>query len=520
MTVAKRKLESDDQWMTQLEFGGYYRVFSRVEWQVYDRTLTCRITPVRPGFHSFRTEFSLDAGATWSQDSVSDAWVMVDPPQLDGLRMYSMVPTASGTIADWKTDLNRIRSMGFNAVHVLPITARDASQSPYAAKDLFSIDPSYMIEGAPLDGLSQIEGFIEHAASLGIRLCFDLVLNHVGVTSAMVERAPDWIVPDENQPDRLKRAGFWDTGIWRTWNDLVLINYEHPSETVRSEIWDYMTAYALFWAKYASDTGGLVRFDNLHSSDPRFMLSVADAMYAAYPGVGILAEYFTDDDTLINTVPEWGLNLLLATPWGYKFTPQLRDYLKYIHRMSGHVRFFMPVTSHDSGSPAQEFGSVDSTVPRYVAAALLGTGATGMPQGVEYAESRRLEFIGAACKIEFPPVARFGEFITRVNAILAENAAFRCGENCHFVDDAHPAVIAAFRDSADPGGAGFLVACNFDIYNTQHIVADLTQFLGSHGPFECIELLSGQSRSYAESRVEIALEPCGAQVLEFPRTED
>ena len=152
-----------------------------------------------------------------------------------------------------------------------------------------------------------------------------------------------------------------------------------------------------------------------------------------------------DETTLLHTGPKWGLNLNLATPWNYKFVPQLRDYLNYIHRVSMHIRYFMPITSHDSGAPAQEFGSADSTVPRYVAAALLGTGATGIIQGVEFGEKERIKFIGRKKKMSYPSVPRFAQFIGKVNAILTDYPAFRHGENCQFIDNGHPAIIAAFR---------------------------------------------------------------------------
>jgi hypothetical protein len=303
---------------------------------------------------------------------------------------------------------------------------------------------------------------------------------------------------------------------WRTWDDLVLINYEHPSEAIRFEIRAYMTDYALFWAKYANDTGGFVRFDNLHGSDPDFVNGLTSALHAEYPEVGILAEYFTDESTLLRTGPQWGLNLNLATPWNFKFVPQLREYLKYMHRVSERIRYFMPITSHDSGSPAQEFGGADSTVPRYVAAALLGTGATGMPQGVEFGEKERINFIGRHPRMPYPAEARFASIIGRVNSILADHKAFRCGENCQFVDDGHPAIIAAFRRDAPTQSLGFLVACNFDIRDSQRITVDLTPHLQRDGPFMCRELLSGETRVVPHPRLELLLPPCGAQVLMFP----
>ena len=151
--------------------------------RVDDKTLTCRITPNHPGLHSLRAEFSQDRGKTWPRYTVPDAWVLVDPPQVDGLRVYSLIPTVSGTVADWKADLKRISAMGFNAIHLLPLTTLDTSESPYSARDLFDIDPSYLVKSSRRDGLSQLEDFISEAQKLNIRLIFDLVLNHVGVDS-------------------------------------------------------------------------------------------------------------------------------------------------------------------------------------------------------------------------------------------------------------------------------------------------------------------------------------------------
>ena len=481
-------------------------------------TLVCRVIPKWAGLHSFRAEFSMDKGTSWLRDSVPDAWILIDPPQVDCLCLYTMIPTVSGSLADWKDDLKRIREMGFNAVHLLPITTLDTSESPYAARDLFDIDQSYLAEGSKQDGLSQLEEYIEEAKTLNIRLCFDLVLNHVGVHSTMAQRAPDWIIPDPDQHDGFKRARYWSNQGWCNWNDLILINYEHPSEEIRSEIWAYMTDYTLFWAKFANDTEGFVRFDNLHSSNPDFVQSLTSTLHSEYPKVGIIAEYFTDETTLLHTGPKWGLNLNLATPWNYKFVPQLREYLNYIHRVSRHIRYFMPITSHDSGAPAQEFGNADSTVPRYVAAALLGTGATGIIQGVEFGEKERINFIGRKNKMIYPDIPRFAQFIRQVNAILTNNPAFRRGENCQFVDNGHPAIIAAFRKETGPEEFGFLVVCNFDIQIPQSIEINLSPFLGTNGPFPCIELLSGESQIFPNSLVRLQLPLCSAKVLRFSKS--
>jgi len=410
--------------------------------------------------------------------------------------------------------------MGFNAVHLLPVTMLDTSESPYAAYDFFGIDPGYLDPASRKDGLQQIEEFVAEARRLNIRLCFDIVLNHVGQNSLMVKKAPDWIVPDEESPDGLKRAGYWSDTGWNTWDDLVLINYEHPSETIRSEIWSYMSDYALFWAKYANDTGGLLRFDNLHSSHPGFILSITDAIRAEFPDVALLAEFFTDESTLLAKSLTWGLNLNLATPWNFRFVPQLRAYLIYLSRIARQIRFFMPVTSHDSGTPEQEFGSADSTIPRYVAAALMGNGATGITQGVEYAVNEKIEFIGRREKMAFPQEARFGLFIGKVNAIFNTYEAFRRGDNIVFVDNGHDAIIAVYRDDREPGRNGFLILCNFDIHAFHHISVDLSDFLHGKGNIQFRELLSGESGLFYSPFLELNLPPGSAKVFMLTQAEN
>jgi hypothetical protein len=483
--------------------------------RVNEKTFTCRIVPERPGLFSFWAKFSMDGGHTWNHDPVPDAWILVDPQQVDAMRLYSLIPSVSGTIADWSTELTKIKAMGFNTVHLLPLTTLDTSLSPYSARELFAVDSGYLAKGPVRDGLSQLEEFIDNAKALDIHLCFDLVLNHVGANSDMVKRAPEWIVPDVTSPDGMRRARYWSDKGWQLWNDLVLIDYEHPSQKIRSDIWAYMTEYALFWAKYASETNGFVRFDNLHSSDKTFVDSVAKALHAEYPNVAIIAEYFTDAGTLVCSVPTWGLNLILATPWDNRFVPQLRDYLKYIHSIGEHVRFFMPITSHDSGSPAQEFGAVESTIPRYVAAALLGTGATGITQGVEWGLKKRIDFIGRHPRLTHEGQPAFGDFLRRVNDIVATQPAFRRGVNCQFVDNNHHAVIAAFRKDARPGKNGFLVICNFDILNAHPIDIDLSKILATERAVKCVDLLNGKEWTFDKARVSFVVAVCAAHVLMF-----
>jgi glycosidase len=412
----------------------------------------------------------------------------------------------------WKESLQRIKSLGFNAVQILPITELDVSESPYSAKDFFNIDPAFLDPNDRRDGLSQFEDFVEEAARLGLRLCVDLVLNHVGASSKIVKLRPQWIAPDISQPDGMKRAGCWIGTNWHTWGDLVLINYEHPDEDVRHDIWTYMAQYAHFWAYYAHYTGGLVRFDNLHSSDPAFVSVLCKSLRTRFPNLTFLVEFFTDHNTLIERAYEWNLNLLLGTPWEHKFVPQLRGFLDYTHRVFNKTRFITPLSSHDSGSPAQEFGNPNSTIPRYVMCALGGCGATGIVQGVEWGIQSKINFIGRNGTLPPGSGHDYSDLIRRVNAMLAEYPAFQRGGNTKFIDNNHNAIIACLREVTGQDSK-FIVVANFDVTDGQWISLDLAVHFPKARELLVESLLYPNLPSRTTSRLELPMPPCGAQVF-------
>ena len=120
-----------------------------------------------------------------------------------------------------------------------------------------------------------------------------------------------------------------------------------------------------------------------------------------FPDIIVLAELFTSVEETIHLTFEYGLNLLLATTWEHRFVPQLRRYLQQLHSSGGSLRYFSPVTSHDSGTPTEEFGTVLSTIPRLVMAMLMSPGPSGIVQGVEIGLARKFPFVGKKTSHDF-----------------------------------------------------------------------------------------------------------------------
>jgi hypothetical protein len=459
------------------------------------------------GHYYFKARLDKEGSETLSNPK-GYTHLMVDPSGLDNIRLYSFIPNISGSIDDWIADLPRIKALGFNTLHLLPITPMDASQSPYSARSFYGVDERYLKEGG-----ASLEDFVNEAKNLNIGLCFDLVLNHVGVTSDLAKQCPEWIHSDYERVDGLKRAGCWHGDSWLTWEDLALIHYDHPDAVTRQEIWDYMLGVLLHWSAMAEATGGMIRLDNLHSTEPNFLRWAMAKLHQTHPKLIVLGELFASKEEQRSMVLEHGLHLLLATPWDKHYVPDLRNLVRELHEDYPRLKFILPISSHDSGTPTQEFYDVRATVPRYAVSALLNTGATGMCQGVEYGAAQKLEFIGHQGKVAIQGPVEFHDEISDLNQLMEDHSLLRQGGNLHFIDNQHGAILGAYRHSFDPQKPSLVVLINLDLHHEQSIQLQPDDSHLAKG--DQLRNLFGYHRGTMHDLPStIKLPPCGVRLLE------
>ncbi|MBN1546664.1 MAG: hypothetical protein JW902_08405 [Syntrophaceae bacterium] len=468
------------------------------------------------GNYQFKLKYSLDAGKTWYWDRVPYSRVIVDPESLKDIRMYTLIIPVAGTIQDWTERLPEIAALGFNAVHLLPMTSLDITKSPYAAFDLFSIDRTYT-GGKQESGFEDFQEFIKKARELSIRLCYDLVLNHIGTHSRMAQLCPEWIVPDKNEKDGLKRSGCWHMNEWLKWDDLVKIHYDHPHPDVRQDIWNYMKKYALFWAYFADLTGGMIRLDNLHSSHEGFITELLLEMRRTYPNLTVTAEFFTDSNTILKKAAEWQINLFLANQWEYPYANNLRNYIRYIHDIGTKVRLYLPITTHDTGAPAELFGKAEAAIPRYAVTALMGTGQTGIVQGTEFGYPEKINFMGSRDKLLFPQNTLISEGVKTINRILASSPIFHQAGNMDWIDREHGAVLGVLRRSAPESNQGYLIFANLDIQNSYALEVDLSPLVKSKTSLHLENLIDGMHSNIRTDQVSFTIEPCGIKIYKIDR---
>lgn len=440
-----------------------------------------KITFKNCGLFHFRLLYQVANDKCYYWDHESYTRLTIEPQDCNNLSLYTYIPNVSGKIPDWINDFNKIKELGFNAIHLLPITALDKSQSPYSAKDLFSIDPYYY---EPVKNKKEkyfLDALINSCQKNSLKLCIDLVFNHIGIESNVSISNPHWLQADPSEPNGLKRAGCWHNNQWIKWTDLALIDFEHPNENIKNEIWDYMISYALYWADIASQTGGIIRLDNLHSTNFLFIEKALSEIKREFPDLIIQAELFADDYAINKYLSKGNINLMLATPWLNPFASDFRNQIKNLHHIYNERRYIFAVNSHDSDSATEMYGAPEAIIPRYAATALMSTGCTSMVQGAEHGITKKLVFIGYQNRMEVKEIPEIRNALKIINQTKNKFKTFQTGQNIEFIDNENSAILACIRFGEKFYEPDFLIITNFNSQGSQHLSLNLTNYHDKNG---------------------------------------
>jgi len=155
-----------------------------------------------------------------------------------------------GTLQNVTDDLERIKSMGFDFVYLLPIhpislTGRKGSiGSPYAIQDYDAVDEA-------LGTKEDFARLIEKAHSLGLRVMMDIVIHHTGRDHRWVSEHPEYYHHDEE--------GHIINAV-ADWSDVYDLNY--ACEALREELIRMLCGWTRFGVDgFRCDVASLVPLD-------------------------------------------------------------------------------------------------------------------------------------------------------------------------------------------------------------------------------------------------------------------
>ncbi|GJD73278.1 maltotransferase domain-containing protein [Methylobacterium goesingense] len=162
-------------------------------------------------------------------------------PRAEGPRIYNLFPLLVGTVSAWTAELPRIAALGFDWVYLNPFHQTGGSRSLYAVADPDRLDERFRDQDGTSDD-EQIRRFCAAAASHGLQVMTDLVINHTAMDGPLAAQRPDLFLKDsEGRIESPYAVDPDDPSIRTVWGDLAELDYH--SEGARRELTALWSGY-------------------------------------------------------------------------------------------------------------------------------------------------------------------------------------------------------------------------------------------------------------------------------------
>jgi starch synthase (maltosyl-transferring) len=377
-----------------------------------------------------------------------------------GPRIYNLFPLLVGTVSAWRAELPRIAALNFDWVYVNPFHETGGSRSLYAIKDPFRLDARFRDRGGSDE--DQLRAFAEDAASRGLKVMADLVINHTANDAHLVSERPDVYARDAAGAIVNPGAVDPDNPAIRTvWGDLAELDYQRDSAR------EFLVPY---WDGYLAALQDLgirgFRCDAAYKVPPDVWRTLIGNARERDPGCLFAAETLgctLDEatataragfDYLFNSFAWWDLK----QSWALELYEQLRLIAPSIAFPENHD---MPRLAAKAGDDPAEVAA--QLKARYALAAFFSAGVL-MPIGYEWGARRDLHVVKTSPDHrERDTGIDISEFVAAVNQVRAELPAANVEGAQWRLSAADAPYLALMRfDAGHPAAArhGTLVLAN------------------------------------------------------------
>ncbi len=368
---------------------------------------------------------------------------------------YTVIPP-SGTFRDLARQLPHIVDrLGCRILHLLPVGPTPTTYarygrfgSPYAQLDLVGIDPALVEYDKRTTAVDQFRELTAAAAQHGARVFLDIVINHTGWGSRLLDEHPEWF-------KRNSDGTFHSPGAWgNTWEDLVELDNDHH------ELWEVIAIALIEWCRrgvngFRCDAGYMVPLPAWQYIICRVRQEFPRTVFLLE---GLGGSWTATEDLLSAGGMQWAYSELFQN-----YDAQaIAGYLTYCHGPAATRGMMVHYSeTHDNDRLAKQ-GRDWSLFRNRLCALTAHAGAYGFTAGVEWLATEKLEVHqsrglcwGAADQI----VAE----LAALNQLLAEDPVFFDGASVRQVADPACGVVALVRNApAEWGERLALVLLNPD----------------------------------------------------------
>jgi predicted glycogen debranching enzyme len=403
--------------------------------------------------------------------------------EADGL---TVIPK-SGTLRDLTSQLDHIIcTLGCRVLHLLPIgptptvTAKMGRfGSPYAIQDLTAIDPALIDFDQRTTGVEQFCELADAVHLRGGQLFLDIVINHTGWHSRLMEAHPEWY--HRNSDGSFKSPGAWGT----VWGDLVELDQNMP------ELQEEAARSLLEWCRrgvdgFRCDAGYMVPL-------PAWQYVIA-RVRDRYPNTVFLLEglggaWDLTESLLTEGGMQWAYSELFQNCDPRQVSGYIDHTLRQGRRMGPLVHYS---ETHDNLRLAGK-GRHWSLMRNRLCALASNSGAFGFACGVEWLASEKIDVHESRGLAWGSEINIIGE-LAALNRLVSDHPCFHDGAAVERVSGDDSWVLALSRHSADGLNRG-LALINLDTSYWQSLEIPWSVWESLGGP--CIDLL-GQKPPHTE----------------------
>lgn len=378
------------------------------------------------------------------------------------MRIYNLFPLLTGPLPDWTPHLEHAADLGFDWIYVNPIQQAGRSGSLYSIADYFRIDKRFLKPRSRREPEEQVRDMTNVAATLGLSVSTDLVINHCAVDSALVREHPEWFKRDG---DRVANPFCVEEDGSRTvWHDLAQFDHAHTRDP------EGLLDYCCKVVEYLLGLGfkGL-RCDAAYQIPTPFWHRLIERTRSTHSDVLFLAETLGCTPNQTRDTASAGFDYVFNSSKWWDFTsPWLLEQYELTRDMVPSISF---PESHDTDRLFAESGNnIEALKQRYLFSALFSSGVM-MPIGFEYGFSRRLHVAETRPEHWEPEAVDLSDFICHINAIKAMYPVFQEESLLQRLDHPNPSLLLLWKASTKGNGQALLIL-NKDPWNRQHFHCD------------------------------------------------
>ena len=361
--------------------------------------------------------------------------------QLLDQRGWSVIPPSS-TLRSLTRALPHIfEQLGCRILHLLPLGPVPTTYarmgrfgSPYAQLDLTGIDPALVEFDKRTNAVQQFRELADGVHLRGGLVLLDIVLNHTGWGSRLLDEHPEWFKRDAS-------GAFHSPGAWGTvWEDLVELDQSFRS------LWDVLAEALLTWCRrgvdgFRCDAGYMVPVPAWQYIVARVRREFPDCVFLLE---GLGGAWEATERLLSEGGMQWAYSELFQCYSPREVSAYLDHSLRQSERLGTLVHYS---ETHDNERLAKR-GIAWSTMRNRLSALAGHSGAFGFTSGVEWLCTTKVD-VHEAHTLSWGAELNLLRELGELNAVLRNHPCFFDGAKIERISGDDSPVLALSRVSYD-----------------------------------------------------------------------